>query len=158
MAAPTKDAPTDAEQLAIATARIKELEANQKPAAPASEAFAPAAAAAPPPMSAALKRDLEGGQSVVAEWLNKGCPACRAPIKTDTPVYEPTLPGLYPAILFHYGVFHDGVMPPKAPHGEDEAALDKPVIKGMMPNGSPRWVPYRQAITEAVAEWRAGVR
>src|SRR2546428_13247965 len=89
----------------------------------------------PPTQTSRLVADLAAGQDVVVEWLTRGCPACHAPIKTDFPVYEAGLPGVYPALLFHYGVFHEGVTPPPAPHPEDDAALDKPVAKGIEPNG-----------------------
>jgi hypothetical protein len=95
---------------------------------------------------------------VVTEWLATGCPACHQVIHTDTPIYQPHKPGLYPALLFHFGVMHEGVTPPPAPHPDDEAALDSLIEAGLNPDGTRRKIPWRQQIAEAVVLAKRGVR
>jgi hypothetical protein len=100
-------------------------------------------------------------QSVVVEWLNTGCPVCHDPITTDFPVYQPHKPGVYPALLFHYAVKHEGVTPPPAPHPDDEACLNDLIVVGTEMVGNvptPRKVPYRQLIADAAKLWNRGIR
>lgn len=94
----------------------------------------------------------------VSDWLNNGCPRCHQKIVVDTPIYQPFQPGLYPALLFHFGVMHEGVIPPPAPHPDDEKALDTLVAAGLNPDGTPHRIPWRQQIAEAVIVAKRGAR
>ena len=97
-------------------------------------------------------------QSVVVDWLQSGCPECHAALKIDLPLYQyANIPGLYPALLFHYGVFHQDLTPPPAPHPDDDAALDK-VIEITEADGTRRRISCRQAIAEAARAWKPGLR
>jgi len=102
--------------------------------------------------------ELKKNQEVVTDWLNKGCPVCQRPIVVDTPIYQPNKPGVYPALLFHYGVFHEGVTPPPAPHPDDEAALDSLIEAGLNPDGTHRKIAWRQQIADAIALAKRGAR
>ncbi len=98
-------------------------------------------------------------QSVVVDWLNNGCPECHEPLRIDFVVFQSGLPTLYPALLFHYGVFHQDLTPPPAPHPDDAAALDQLVVMGHEPGGNtPRRISYRQAIADAARAWKPGLR